>query len=79
MLKHLLLTLFSTLTLLANPCTLDLTPNTADILCEDETLNLFIEYDQGDNAKGKLTQITDASGSISFTYDATISNSLIAG
>ena len=70
MLKYLLLTLFGTLTLLANPCTLDLTPNTADILCDDETLNLFITYDQSENAKGKLTQITDASGTTSFTYDA---------
>ncbi len=70
MLKLVITLFFSTLTLLANPCTLDLTPNTADILCEDESLNLSIAYDQGTHAKGKLTKISDASGSTSFTYDA---------
>ena len=35
----------------------------------DATLNETYEYDQGEHAKGKLTQITDASGSTSFTYD----------
>ena len=29
----------------------------------DATLNEIYEYDQGENAKGKLTKITDSSGS----------------
>jgi len=63
-LKQILLFLFSTLALLSSPCTLDITPGTAELLCEDEALNLLIEYDQGANAKGKLTKITDGSGVI---------------
>jgi len=35
----------------------------------DASLNESYEYDQGENAKGKLTKITDSSGSISFEYD----------
>ena len=72
MLKQLFLLLFSTSLLLASPqpCNLDLTPNTAELLCEDETLNLSVEYDQGANAKGKLTKISDVSGSVELAYDA---------
>jgi YD repeat-containing protein len=35
----------------------------------DATLNETYEYDQGENAKGKLTKITDSSGSMEFAYD----------
>ena len=69
MLKHILLLILSTLTLLSNICTLDITKTTLNLECEDESLNLFIEYDQGENAKGKLTKITDSSGSTQFAYD----------
>jgi len=68
-LKHILLLTVSTLTLLSNICTLDIPKTTANLQCEDESLNLLLEYDQGDNAKGKLTKITDSSGSAQFTYD----------
>jgi len=68
-LKHILLLILSTLTLLSNICTLDITKTTLNLECEDESLNLFIEYDQGENAKGKLTKITDSSGSTQFAYD----------
>ena len=37
---------------------------------DDVTLNESYEYDNGANAKGKLTKITDASGSMEFAYDA---------
>ena len=37
---------------------------------DDATLNESYEYDNGANAKGKLTKITDASGSMEFTYDS---------
>ena len=63
MLKQILSFLFSAILILANPpqtCTLDLMPNTAELLCEDEALNRLLEYDQGENAKGKLTKITDS-------------------
>jgi uncharacterized protein RhaS with RHS repeats len=36
---------------------------------DDATLNESYEYDNGANAKGKLTKITDASGSMEFSYD----------
>jgi RHS repeat-associated protein len=36
---------------------------------DDATLNESYEYDNGANAKGKLTKITDASGSMEFAYD----------
>jgi len=59
-LKQILLFLFSTLALFSSPCTLDITPSTTELFCDDEALNLLIEYDQGANAKGKLIEITTA-------------------
>ena len=35
----------------------------------DTTLNESYEYDNGTNAKGKLTKISDASGSMEFAYN----------
>ena len=35
----------------------------------DASLNERYEYDQDENAKGRLTSITDSSGTTSFTYD----------
>jgi len=67
-LKHILLLTLSTLTLLSNICTLDIAKTTANLQCEDESLNLLLEYDQGKNAKGKLTKITVSSGSTEFTF-----------
>ena len=36
---------------------------------DDNTLNESYEYDQGENAKGKLSKISNAQGEIEFTYD----------
>ena len=70
MLKPLLFILLSTFTLLANTCTLDVTYPTVNVVCENETLNLSVEYDQGEHAKGKITKISDVSGSVELAYDA---------
>ena len=50
--------------------TYDLANRKTSTSYEDASLNEMYEYDQGENAKGKLTKITDVSGSLAFTYDA---------
>ncbi|TQV61456.1 MAG: RHS repeat protein, partial [Sulfurovum sp.] len=39
------------------------------VIYDDASLNERYEYDNGANAKGKLTKITDSTGSMSFEYD----------
>jgi len=39
------------------------------VIYDDASLNERYEYDNGANAKGKLTKITDNTGSMSFEYD----------
>jgi RHS repeat-associated protein len=50
--------------------TYDLANRKTSTSYDDASLNETYEYDQGENAKGKLTKISDASGSLEFSYDA---------
>jgi YD repeat-containing protein len=49
--------------------TYDIANRKTSVSYNDVTLNETYEYDQGENAKGRLTSITDSSGTTSFTYD----------
>jgi RHS repeat-associated protein len=49
--------------------TYDIANRKTSVSYNDATLNETYEYDQGENAKGRLTSITDSSGTTSFTYD----------
>ena len=50
--------------------TYDIANRKTSVSYNDSTLNETYEYDQGENAKGRLTTITDSSGSMSFTFDS---------
>ena len=50
--------------------TYDIANRKTSVSYVDSTLNETYEYDQGENAKGRLTTITDSSGSMSFTFDS---------
>ena len=50
--------------------TYDMANRKTSVSYRDSTLNEMYEYDQGENAKGRLTKIIDSSGSMSFTFDS---------